>query len=1180
MLPGPATMPRSQPRWVEAMKKPSRAGIKRARARSSKASKLKRSSVPKAAHRIAATQQTTSWLEKLGLGQYAKCFAENDITLAILRDLTDQDLKELGVASLGHRRQLLLAIAELRGVEKGRPKPAPPVASPVTQQDTAERRQITVMFSDLVGSTALSARMDPEDLREVMSAYQKCVAETVRRFGGFVAKYMGDGVLVYFGYPHAHEDDAERAVRAGLELSAAVSALKAPAPLQARIGIATGLVVVGDLIGTGSAQEQAVVGETPNLAARLQGIAEPNTVVIAESTRKLLGNLFDLQDLGAYDLKGIGGRVRAWAALRTSSAEGRFEALHASGLTELVGREEELELLLRRWSKVKTGEGQVVLLSGEAGIGKSRLTAALLERLATEPHIRLRYFCSPQHTDSAFYPIIGQMERAAGLAHDDTPQVKLDKLDAVLAQTSTSKQDAGLFAEMLSLKNDRRYPTLDLTPEQRRQRTLEALVSQTEALARQSPVLMIFEDAHWTDPTSLEVLGRIVDRIRSLPVLLLVTFRPEFDPPWLGRAYVTALTINRLAERDISAMIDRVVGNKLLPANIRQDIIERTDGIPLFVEEMTKAVLEAESEGEARHTAAAVPSPALAVPASLHASLMARLDRLGPAKEVAQVGAAIGREFSHVLLAAVVRKPEVELGSALDRLIAAGLLFRQGVPPHATYLFKHALVQDAAYGTLLRETRRALHARIAETLEGQFADIAENQPELLARHSTEAGMIEKAAGFWGKAGQRSLARSALAEAVEQFTRGLVQIATLPGSPALRREEIKLQAGLITPLIHVRGFAAPETKAAVERARLLIEQAEALGEPLEDPLLLFAVLYGIWVANFMAFNGDVVCDLAAQFLDLAEKQGGTVPRMIGHRAMGLSLLCRGDIEKGLAHYDQALALYDPAEHRPLAARFGADTGVVILTYRPLALWTLGYPEAALADVDHAVKDARQIGEAATLMYALGGVGSYILILCGKYAAANTRADEVAALADQKGAFFWNAAGKVHKGCVLAVTGKASDAVPLITSGITAMLSSGSTTWMPWQLSFLASAYAKLGQFDDAWRCIGEALTTVETTKERWYEAEVHRLAGEITLVTPEPDTTKVEAYFDRALTVAREQQAKSWELRAAMSMARLWRDQGKRDEARDLLAPVYSWFTEGFDTPDLKEAKALLDELHS
>ena len=523
------------------------------------------------------------------------------------------------------------------------------------------------MFSDLVGSTAPSARMDPEDLREVITRYQKCVAETVGRFGGFVAKYMGDGVLVYFGYPQAHEDDAEQAVRAGLELVAAVGDLKTHTAVQTRVGIATGLVMVGDLIGSDASQEQAIVGETPNLAACLKGIAEPSSVVIAESTRKLVGNLFELEDLGAKDLQGIAGPVRAWAALRASSAEGHFEAMHATKLTALVGREEELELLLRRWSSAKTGEGQVVLLSGEAGIGKSRLTAALLERLAAEPHTRLRYFGSPRHTDSAFYPIISQMERAAGFAHDDTAQAKLNKLDTLLAQSFTLREDAALFAEMLSLPNDGRYPTLELAPTQRRQRTLEALSTQIKALAQHSPVLMIFEDAHWADPTSLEALGRVVDRIRALGVLLIVTYRPEFKPPWIGQPYVSALTINRLTRREVGTMIDLIIGNKPLPTGIRHDIIERSDGIPLFVEEMTKAAMEAGSESAAELTTTAVRSPSLSVPASLHASLRARLDRLSSAKEVAQIGAIIGREFSYALLAAVTRKPEGELASALDQ---------------------------------------------------------------------------------------------------------------------------------------------------------------------------------------------------------------------------------------------------------------------------------------------------------------------------------------------------------------------------------------------------------------------------------------------------------------------------------------------------------------------------------
>jgi class 3 adenylate cyclase/predicted ATPase len=1124
-------------------------------------------------------QQIADWLGKLGLSEYAQRFAENDIDFKILGDLTDQDLEKIGIASLGHRRKLLRAIANLETIEKSAPAVTVPAPATPLPLDIAERRQVTVMFSDLVGSTALSARMDPEDLREVISAYQECVAEIVRRFDGFVAKYMGDGVLVYFGYPQAHEDDAERAVRAGLELIAAVAGLKTHASLQTRVGIATGVVVVGDLIGTGAAQEQAVVGEAPNLAARLQGLAMPNMVVIAESTRRLLGNLFELQDLGAREVKGITGPVQAWVALRASSVEGRFEALHASGLTALVGREEETELLLRRWSKAKGGEGQVVLLSGEAGIGKSRLTATMMERLATEPHTRLRYFCSPQHTDSALYPVIAQLERAAGLARDDTPQAKLDKLDAVLAQSSTSAQDAMLIAEMLSLPNDGRYPALDLSPQQRRQKTLEALTAQLEALTRQRPVLQIFEDAHWADPTSLEVFGRAVDRVRTLRVLLIVTFRPEFEPPWIGQPHVSALTINRLTRREAEAMIDRVVGNKLLPANIQQDIIERTDGIPLFVEEMTKAVLEAKREDEALQTAAAIPSSALAVPATLHASLMARLDRLGPAKEVAQIGAVIGREFSHALLAAVVRKPETELQSALDRLVEAGLLFRQGVAPHASYLFKHALVQDAAYGTLLREPRRELHARIAETLESQFGEIAENRPELLARHCTEARLIEKAASLWGKAGHRSLARSALVEAAEQLARALDQIATLQSTPALRREQISLQVALITPLIHVKGYAAPETKAAVERARLLIEEAQARGEPPEDPLLLFSVLYGFWVANFVAFNGDICRDLAGRFLALAAKHGTAAPPMIGRYMMGNSSLFTGDLVEARAHYDGAVTLYAAREHRPLAMRFGQDVRVAVLSFRSWALWLLGYPDAALVDANQALRDAREIDHAATLMFALA-LTPQAHFLSADYATVSAANDKLLALAYDKNARYWKAVGTVLKGNLFAVTGRSLDAIQEIASGLTAFRSTGATLYVPSWLSYLARAYADLGKIDDAWRCIGEATAAIEMTEQRWCEAEVNRVAGEITLMSPEPDAAKAQEYFEHALAVARQQQAKSWELRAAMSMARLWRDQGKCNEARDLLTPVYNWFTEGFDTCDLKEAKALLGALAS
>jgi predicted ATPase len=876
----------------------------------------------------------------------------------------------------------------------------------------------------------------------------------------------------------------------GLELVEAITALTCAVPLQTRVGIATGLVVVGDLFGSGEAQERGIVGETPNLAARLQGIAEPNMVVIAEATRKLLGSLFELQDLGPKNLKGLTGPVRAWTVLRPSSVESRFEALHASDMTALVGRELETELLLRCWSKAKTGEGQVVLLSGEAGIGKSRLTAALLESLAAEPHTRLRYFCSPQHTDSAFYPITGQMERAAGLQRDDTSQAKLDRLDALLAQTSTSKEDMALLAEMVSLPNDGRYPTLDLTPQQRRQRTLEALTSRLGRLASQHPVLMIFEDVHWIDPTSFEALKKSVDQNKTLSALLIITFRPEFVAPWVGQSQLTSITLNRLGERDAAAIVASLAGNKELSADVLAEIVERTDGVPLFVEEMTKAVLEAESESDARKTTAAVPSSSATVPASLHASLMARLDRLGAAREVAQIGAAIGREFSHALLGAVIPKPEADLGSALERLIDAGLLFRQGVPPHATYLFKHALVQDAAYGTLLREPRRALHARIAETLEGRFADIAETQPELLARHCTEAGLIEKAAGLWGKAGQRSLARAALLEGKEQLKRALDQIATLPTTQALRREEIKLEVAF---------------------------------------------------ANALALTGDLV--------------------------------------EGKKHYDRALAIYDPAEHGPLATRSGRDVGVTLLSFRSQCLWLLGYPEASRNDAERAVNNARETGHATTLMYALFYAGDSHTY-SGDYAAAHARVDELLTLTDERGAPYWKALATAERGLLFALTGRASDAVWAITSAMNSLLSTEATLYEVWYLRHLAFAYAELGQPDEARRCIDDAIEKVERSKEKWGEAEVHRIAGEIALKSLTPNPEKAEAHFDCALAVARAQHAKSWELRAAMSMARLWRDQGKRGEACELLASVYGWFTEGFDTRDLKEAKALLEELAS
>jgi class 3 adenylate cyclase len=645
------------------------------------------------------------WLRDLGLERYEAAFRDNEIDWEALPKLTAEDLKDLGVVLGGHRRKLLDAIAALHG----KPDAAAERASVVP---AAERRQLTVMFCDLVGSTALSARLDPEDLREIIGAYHRVVARVVAEFDGFVSRYMGDGVLVYFGYPQAHEDDAERAVRAGLSAIDAVGRLDVQSvKLQARVGIATGLVVVGDLIGAGAAQEQSVVGETPNLAARLQGLAEPNAVVIAAGTRRLIGDLFEYRDLGAVEVKGIAGPVCAWQVLRPSVVESRFEALRGSALSPLVGRDEEIDLLLRRWAHSNAGDGQVVLISGEPGIGKSRITAELEAHLLAKPHLRLRYFCSPYHQDSALYPFIDQLGRASGFARDDPPVTRLEKLEALLAQAEPPEEDLALLVDLLSLPRSERHPLPKLSPQRKKERTLEALIHRLEGLARQRPVVVVFEDAHWIDPTSRELLDLTVDRVRSLPVLLIVTSRPEFEMPWTGQPQVTMLAVNRLGRHDRTALVEQIAGGKALPNEVVTQIVDRTDGVPLFIEELTKSVLESDVLSEERDRYVLNGAlPPFAIPTSLHDSLMSRLDRLASVRLVAQIGAAIGREFSYALMRAVSRLSEDELQAALARLVASELVFQRGAPPDVVYAFKHALVQDAAHGSLLRSARQQLHA--------------------------------------------------------------------------------------------------------------------------------------------------------------------------------------------------------------------------------------------------------------------------------------------------------------------------------------------------------------------------------------------------------------------------------------------------------------------------------------
>jgi class 3 adenylate cyclase/predicted ATPase len=1042
-----------------------------------------------------------------------------------------------------------------------------------------ECRQLTVMGCELVGLAALSARLDPEDLRDATAACHQRCSEIIERHHGYVARYAGDCLLAYFGYPEAREQDAENSVHAALTLQVLAGHLSAELGtlLQPCIGIATGIVMVGDKPAVG---ERTALGEALTLSSRLQSLAKPGQIIVAPSTRRLVGGLFDYHDLGRVVLKGLAAPVEIAQVLGQSNVESRFEAYHPANLTPLVGRDEEIQLLLRRWRQAKDGEGTIVLLAGEPGIGKSRIAQAVLELLSGENHTRLRLFCSPHHQYSALYPFIRQLERAAGFRRTDTDEQRLTKLETALAEASVDLGDAvPLLAELFSIPTSDRYPQSTLTPQKRKETTLEALAARVEGLAASRPLLLVIEDVHWADPTSLELIDMIVERAPHLRLLVIITFRPEFVSPWAGRIQTTPISLGRLAPGQCREIIAGMIHGKRLPKAITDEIIQRTDGVPLFVEELTKAVIESGALVDAGdHYTVSGPLPAPEIPMTLRASLLARLDRYAPAREVAQIGAALGRRFSHQLIGAVAAMPQQRLGDALAQLVGAELLWRRGNPPDAEYTFKHALVQDAAYGTLLREPRRALHARIAETLASQFADIADTQPELLAHHCAEAGLIEKAATLWGKAGQLSLTRSALKEAAAQFARSLGLSETLPSTAILRREQITLQIALANALMHTKGYAAPETRAALDRARSLVERADALGEPPEDPLLLLSVLHGFWVASHVAFDGDAVRGLSLEFMALAEKQGTIFPLVLGHRLMGTSLLFLGDIAESRTHLDRALSLYDPALHRPLATRFGHDVGVAVVSNRPLALWLLGYPEAAQKDADDALNNARDIGQTATYLYALTRI-SWIHLVIGNYAAAATQTQQLMAIAEDIEGSYWKAAGMMLQGCLFALTGKGTRAIEMITSGIRA---SRLTGWnllrMPWYLSCLARAHVAVGQLDQAKRCIGEAMTAMAATKESWQESELHQIAGDLELMSPGPDAAKAEAHYDRALTVARRQKAKSWELRAAMALARLWRDQGKQHQAKNVLALVHSWFTEGFDTFDLKQAGALLAEL--
>jgi predicted ATPase/class 3 adenylate cyclase len=1041
---------------------------------------------------------------------------------------------------------------------------APAASRPATQAPWAERRQITVMFCDLVGSTALSARLDPEDLRDVISTYHNSIAEVVARFSGFVARYMGDGVLVYFGYPQAHEDDAERAVRVGLELMTAVPALRPRTDtiLQCRVGIATGSVIVGDLVGTGEAQEHGIIGETPNLAARLQTLAKPNEVVLDQKTRLLVGNLFECQDVGAVKVAGIAEPVHIWRAVRSQAVEGRFEAFHAAAQTPLIGREEEMELLQRRWARVKSGNGQVVLLSGEPGIGKSRITRTLQERLQGERHATLRWFCSPYRQDSALHPVISYLERTAEFDREDRPQEKLAKLKDTLAIPTPSVQDVVLLAELLSIPLDDRYPPLGLTAHQIKEKTFEALLRQIELRARQQPLLMVYEDAQWSDPTSLELLDLIVPKIANIPVLLIVTFRPEFQPPWTGAAHVASMTLSRLDRSESNALVQEIVTTSILADDVVAEILKRTEGVPLFIEELTKAMIEGAAV-QSDETASSVPS-------SLQASLLARLDRLPAAKHVAQVGSVIGREFGHELLASVATFIETTLLQGLDELILAGLAFRRGTPPDATYVFKHVLVQETAYSTLLRRRRQELHARITAVLEEGYPDIVEQQPELLAHHCTHAGLIEKAIAYLSRAGKQSLARSAAIEAAAQLRKGLELLPKLPDGPDRWKCELELQSTLGAALVASQGNSAIETGQAYMRARELCER-------LGDTNTLVPVLSGLSTYHQTRSEYGAMRLVADDLLRLGRQQNHVASVLVGNRSMGLCQYHLGSFTSAQAHCQEVINLYVPSTHGALTSLAAFDMRSVALTYRSLASFILGDIKLAQASSEQAMAWSRNLRHPHNLAFALA-YASLLKMLHRPDSGTLELLDELTVLTTEHHFPAYLAISNVLRGRLSCAQGRPADGLLLIRRGLLEIERTGASWNQSYFLGLLALSCEDAGFADEAFDALTRALQHADRTDERWFEAELHRQRGEW-LAAHRPDQTDdAEASFQHAIALAQEQHAKSWELRAAASLARHWRKQGRQQEAHDLLAPVCAWFGDERNMPDLERARTLLREV--
>ncbi len=1078
------------------------------------------------------------WLADLGLEEHAEAFEVNAIGLDHLGDLDHALLKEIGVAAVGHRVDILKAAQEA------------PTTAATSPRRAAERRQITVMFCDLVGSTALAEALDPEDLRALMGLYQEASGAAIARYDGHVAQYLGDGIMAYFGWPTAHEDDPERALRAALEIAPAVAAITAPRPLAVRIGVATGAVVVGESDG---AEPRLAVGETPNVAARLQSLAGEGEIVVGPSTRRMIGGTFELDDLGEQTLKGINESVRAWRVAGVARTEGRFEARGAA-LTPLIGRDEELGLVLGRWQRACEGEGQVVLLSGEPGIGKSRIVQALRQRLADEPHVRLRYQCSPYHTNSAFYPIIAQIEHAAGFARDDSTESKLDKLEVLLGEDAA--QVAPLLATMLSLETGERYPPLAMSPQKQKDETLKALAGQVARLAAQQPLLMVFEDAHWIDPTSQEILDLIVPLAQSMRLLLLITYRPEYAPPWLGQGHVTPLSLNRLGGTQATAMVARVAGDTPLPDDVLAQIVAKSDGVPLFVEELTKTVVESGAE------------TANAIPDTLQDSLMARLDRLSPVKEVAQMGACIGREFSYELLAAVSGLHDNELQNSLTELTSSGLVFRHGNPPEASYVFKHALVQDAAYESLLRSTRQQRHTAIAEALEARFPDQVSSQPELVAHHYTRAGLAARALPFWLRAGEHAVAQFANQEAISHLEQGLGLLTQTPNTEDRARNEIALRLALGPALIIVHEYVGPEIEANFKALRVASERVA-------DSSGLAAAFLGLH--RMLIVSGELIegHELDLENLRLAESLGDDRLLTTARWALGASHLWLGHFVTARDLSRAAFRELTFEDDQSFIASHLEAPGVTCRCFNAYANLLLGYPEKAQELMSDAVGLAERHEHPFVIAFAhfFDGVAHW---LRGEASSTLRAADAVSALcAEHEMPIFppmaqilraWSLVRQQSEAAMVELE-RARDAIGVLIP-----------IWQPMVQPMVIDCELVVGSVPEAIDALDRMLAWADKKEHGHSEAELKRMRGELALAAPGGSALDAERWFDGALKVARGQQAKWYELRAATSLVRLWQSQGKAAEARDVLAPVYAWFTEGFDTPDLLEAKALLSEL--